>query len=88
MTDYIKIIRILTKLFKNNKQKIQNKLFIFEKIAKHIFRQFIKTFMKAFILIHFDCKNLIRIKIDISEFVIETILFQFIMFVIDVNQTQ
>ena len=44
--------------------------------------------MKAFMLIHFDFKNLIRIEIDTSKFVIAAILFQFITLVIDVEQTQ
>ena len=39
-------------------------------------------------LIHFDFKNLIKIEIDASEFVIAAILFQFITLVIDVKQTQ
>ena len=39
-------------------------------------------------LIHFDFRNLIRIEIDASEFVIATILFQFVTLVIDVEQTQ
>ena len=53
-----------------------------------MFRQFIKAFIKAFILIYFDLRNLIRVEIDASEFVIATILFQFIALVIDVKQTQ
>ena len=85
---YVKITCILTKLFKESKQEKQNELFIFEKIAKQTFRRFIKTFTKTLMLIHFDFKNLIRKKIDVSRFVIATILYQLITFVIDVNQTQ
>ena len=39
-------------------------------------------------LIHFDFKNFIKIKIDASKFAIAAILFQFITLVIDVKQTQ
>ena len=85
---YAKITRILTKLLKERKQRKQNESFIFEKIARQTFRRFIKTFTKAFMLIHFNLKNLIRIEIDASEFVIAAILFQFIALVIDVKQTQ
>ena len=41
-----------------------------------------------FMLIHFDLKNLIRVEIDASEFVIAAILFQFVALVIGVEQTQ
>ena len=53
-----------------------------------MFRRFIKTFTKAFMLIHFDFRNLIRIEIDASGFVIAAILFQFITLVIGVKQAQ
>ena len=59
-----------------------------KKAARQTFRRFIKTFIKALILIYFNFKNLIKIKLDISEFVIATILSQLITFVIDVKQTQ
>ena len=39
-------------------------------------------------LIHFNFRNLIRVEIDASEFVIAAILFQFITLVIGVEQTQ
>ena len=79
---YIKITRILTKLLKKNKQEKQNESFIFEKTMRQTFRQLIKTFTKTFILIYFNFKNFIRVEIDISEFIITTILFQFVTFVI------
>ena len=85
---YAKIIRALTKLLKRNKQEKQNESFIFEKVARQTFRRFIKTFIKTLILIHFDFKNFIKVKIDASKFVIATILFQFITLVTDVEQTQ
>ena len=82
---YVKITRVLTELFKKNKQDRQNELFIFEKAARQTFRRLIKMFIKAFMLIHFDFRNLIRIEIDTSRFVIAAILSQFIMIVIDVE---
>ena len=88
MRFYIKITRALTKLFKENKQKKQNESFIFKKIARQTFRQFIKIFMKMFMLIHFDFKNLIKIEINASKFIITAILSQFITFIIDIKQTQ
>ena len=53
-----------------------------------MFRRLIKTFTKAFMLIYFDLKNLIKIKINVSEFIIAAILFQLITLVIDVKQAQ
>ena len=85
---YVKIIRALTKLFKKNKQERQNESFIFEEIARQTFRRFIKAFIKAFMLIHFDLRNFIKVETDASKFVIAAILFQFITFVIDVEQAQ
>ena len=35
---YVKITRALTKLFKKNKQKRQSESFIFEEIARQVFR--------------------------------------------------
>ena len=72
---YVKITRVLTKLLKKNKQGRQNELFIFKKIARQTFRRLIKTFTKAFMLIHFDFRNFIKVKIDVSKFVIAAILF-------------
>ena len=75
MRFYIKIIRFLTKLFKESKQKKQSESFIFDDIAKQTFQQLIKTFIKTFMLIHFNFRNFIKIKIDASNFVIIIILF-------------
>ena len=85
---YAKITRALTELLKENKQRRQSKSFIFKEIARQMFRRLIKTFMKALMLIHFNFKNLIRIEIDTSEFVIAAILFQFVTLVINVKQAQ
>ena len=88
MKFYAKIIHVLTKLLKESKIKKQNKLFIFEKIARQTFQRLIKTFTKTFMLIYFHFKNLIKIEIDALEFVIAIILFQFVTLVINVKQTQ
>ena len=85
---YAKITRALTKLLKESKQERQNKSFIFEKVARQTFRRFIKAFTKAFMLIYFDLKNLIKVEIDASKFVIAAILFQLITLVTGVRQTQ
>ena len=75
MRFYAKIIQFLTKLFKENKQEKQNKLFIFDDVARQTFRRFIKTFTKVFILIYFNFKNFIKVKIDALNFIIIIILF-------------
>ena len=85
---YINITRALTKLLKESKQERQNESFIFEEIARQTFRRLIKTFIKTLMLIHFDFRNLIKVEIDASRFIIATILSQFITFVIGVRQTQ
>ena len=85
---YVKITRALTKLFKESKQRRQSGSFIFEKAARQAFRRFIKTFTKTLMLIHFDFRNLIKVEIDASEFVIAAILFQLITLVTGVKQTQ
>ena len=82
---YVKIIRVLTKLLKKSKQERQNESFIFEEVARQAFRRLIKTFTKAFMLIHFDLRNFIKVEIDASEFIIAAILSQFITLVIDVK---
>ena len=85
---YAKIICALTKLFKGSKQGRQNESFIFGKVARQTFRRLIKAFTKAFMLVHFDLRNLIRVETDASEFVIAAILSQLVALVIDVEQAQ
>ena len=75
---YARIIRALTKLFKNNKNEKQNKFFNFNAKARKAFQRFIDAFIQTFMFVHFNSKNSIRIKINVSEFVIATILFQLI----------
>ena len=56
---YARIIRALTKLFKNNKNKKQIDFFNFNVEARKAFRLFINAFINASILIHFDSENFI-----------------------------
>ena len=83
---YARIIRALTKLFKNNKNEKQINSFNFNVETRKTFRFFIDTFTNALMLIHFNSKNFIRIKIDASEFVIATILSQLIFALNDSEQ--
>ena len=76
---YARIIRALTKLFKNNKNEKQNESFNFNAEAREAFQRLIDAFIKIFMLVHFDSKSFIRIKIDVSKFVIAAILFQLIL---------
>jgi len=70
---FAKIIKFLIELLKNSKQKKQNKLFLFNTFALIASRAFIDIFIIVFMLMHFNLKNRIIIKIDASRFVIATI---------------
>ena len=83
---YARIIRALTKLFKSNKNEKQIDFFNFNVEARKAFRLLIDAFTNASMLIHFDSKNLIRIKINALKFVIATILFQLILALNDFEQ--
>ena len=83
---YARIIRALTKLLKNNKNKKQNEFFNFNVKVRKIFQRFIKTFIKISMFIHFNSKNFIWIKIIASNFIIATILFQLILVSDDFEQ--
>ena len=83
---YARIIRALTKLLKNNKNEKQNEFFNFNAKVRKTFQRFIDAFIKTFMLVHFDLKNSIRIKIDVSKFVIAAILFQLILVSDDFEQ--
>jgi len=72
---YAKIIRALTKLLKDNKQKKQNKSFIFNKNVIIVFKKLIIVFTRTFILVHFNLKNYICVKTNVLEFVIVVIFF-------------
>jgi len=72
---FAKIIKLLIELLKNNKQEKQNKLFLFDVFALVVFRAFIVVFITIFMLVYFDFKNRIIIKINALEFVIAIIFF-------------
>ena len=73
---FARITRLMTKLLKNNKQKKQNELFVFNVDIVKTFRKLFKIFIETLMLIHFDSKNKIRIETNVFEFVIATILSQ------------
>ena len=83
---YARIIRALTKLLKNNKNKKQNEFFNFNAKVRKIFQRFIKTFIKIFVFVYFDSKNFIQMKTNVSNFVIATVLFQLIFVSDDFEQ--
>jgi len=57
-------------LLKNNKQKKQNKSFLFDALALATFRVFIDVFIIVLMLVYFHFKNRIIIEIDILKFAI------------------
>jgi len=67
---FAKITKFLIKLLKNNKQEKQNKLFLFNAFALIAFRTLINVFITIFILMYFDFKNRIIIKINVLKFII------------------
>ena len=75
---YARITLALTTLFINNKNEKQIDFFNFNVEVQKAFRFFINAFINALMLIHFDLKNFIQIKIDASNFIIAIILFQLI----------
>ena len=76
MKRFARITRLMTKLFKNNKQEKQNEFFVFNVDVVKTFRKLLKTFIETLMLIHFDSKNKIRIETNVFEFVIAIILSQ------------
>jgi len=77
---FAKIIKFLIELFKSSKQKKQNESFLFNVFVLIAFRAFIDIFIIVFILMYFDFKNRIIIKIDASRFAIAIILFQLVFY--------
>ena len=57
-----------------NKKRLSNEFLTFE--IFEVFKRLRKTFMKTFILQHFDSTRLIRVKIDVSNKTIKKILCQ------------
>jgi hypothetical protein len=73
-----KIAKSLTNLLKERKKKKFDKEFEFTKKARIAFAQLKNVFIKTSILLHFDSKRKIRLKIDASDFAISEILSQLI----------
>jgi hypothetical protein len=73
-----KIIKSLTNFFKKKKKEKFDKKFKFTKKARIAFAQLKDVFIKISILLHFDSKRKIRLKIDAFDFAISEILFQLI----------
>ncbi len=73
-----KIIKSLTNLLKEKKKKEFDKKFEFTEKARIAFAQLKDVFIKTSILLHFDSKRRIRLKIDAFDFAISKILSQLI----------
>jgi hypothetical protein len=73
-----KIIKSLTNLLKKKKKEEFDKEFEFTKKARIAFAQLKDAFIKTSILLHFDSKRKIRLKIDAFDCAISKILFQLI----------
>ncbi len=73
-----KIAESLTDLLKEKKKKKFDKMFKFIKKARKAFNELKKIFIKTSILLHFDLKRRIRLKIDAFDFVISEIISQLI----------
>jgi hypothetical protein len=68
----------LTNLLKEKKKEEFDKEFEFTKEARIAFDQLKEVFIKTFVLLHFDSKRKIRLKIDAFDFAISEILSQLI----------
>jgi hypothetical protein len=73
-----KIVKSLTNLFKKKKKEKFDKEFEFAKETRIAFAQLKNVFIKTSILLHFDSKRKIRLKIDAFDFAISEISFQLI----------
>jgi hypothetical protein len=73
-----KIAKSLTNLFKEKKKEKFDKKFEFTEKARIAFTQLKNVFIKTSILLHFDSKRKIRLKIDAFDFAISEILSQLI----------
>ncbi len=75
---FSKIAKSLTNLFKEKKKEKFDKKFEFTEKARIAFTQLKNVFIKTSILLHFDSKRKIRLKIDAFDFAISEILSQLI----------
>ena len=76
---YVKIILSLIELLKKSKKKKQVRTFVMNEIVLIVFRNFIKVFITTSMLIHFDSRLKIKVKINIFKFVMIVILTQLIL---------
>jgi mevalonate kinase len=73
-----KIAESLTNLLKKRKKKEFDKMFKFIKKTRKAFNELKEVFIKTSILLHFDFKRRIRLKIDAFDFAISEIISQLI----------
>ncbi len=73
-----KIAASLTNFLKKRKKKKFDKMFKFIKKTRKAFKKLKELFIKTLILLHFDFKRRIRLKIDVFDFVISRIISQLI----------
>ncbi len=73
-----KIVESLTNLFKEKKKREFDKMFKLIKKTRKAFKKLKEIFIKTSILLHFDFKRRIRLKIDVFDFVISEIISQLI----------
>jgi hypothetical protein len=73
-----KIAESLTNLLKKKKKRKFDKMFKFIKKTRKAFKKLKEVFIKTSILLHFDFKRRIRLKIDAFDFVISEIISQLI----------
>jgi macrodomain Ter protein organizer (MatP/YcbG family) len=73
-----KIAESLTNLLKKRKKRKFDKMFKLIKKTRKAFNELKEVFIKTSILLHFDLKRRIRLKIDVFDFAISEIIFQLI----------
>ncbi len=72
---FSKIVELLTNLFKKKKKKEFDKMFKLIKKTRKAFNELKEIFIKTSILLYFDFKRRIRLKIDVFDFAISEIIF-------------
>ncbi len=71
---YLKRVVSLTNLLKENKDNKKFDSFVWSNEAKQAFRQLCDIFMLTSLLYHYNSSKKIRVKIDVSNFAIASIL--------------
>jgi mevalonate kinase len=75
---FSKVVKSLTNLLKERKKKKFDQMFEFTNEARIAFEQLKEVFTETSILLHFDSKRKIRLKIDAFDFAISDIISQLI----------